>query len=296
MINKFKIFIKVAESGSFSRAGKILQLTPSSVSRAIDRLEEELNIKLFNRSTRHLALTEAGEQLLDSARKLVLDFDAVVASTQPDKAEPEGKVKISVFESFGRLILCPLIPTFLAMYPKVKIDISLDNNVIDLYRDDVDLAIRIGYPEDSGLKIRKLSTNRMVVCASKTYFEKNGKPAHPNDLSEHNCLLINQNRQSPRWYFRKKDEHHKVQVSGNMVATGGTPLLEAAKQGIGILLLSEWMFREELKSGELVAVLDSWESSLFEQGSGDIFLVFLEDKYMKPALRLFIDFVMQHLK
>jgi len=298
MISKFKIFIKVAESGSFSRAGKILQLTPSSVSRAIDRLEEELNVKLFNRSTRHLALTETGEQLLDSARKLVLDFDAIVASTQPDKVEPEGRLRVSVFESYGRLIVCPLIPKFLAMYPKVKIDISLDNNLVDLYRDEVDLAIRIGHPEDSRLKIRKLFTNKMAIYASDTYLKKNGTPEHPKDLTDHNCLILNKNGLSTVWYFHHKNDHCKVKVpvDGNMLATGGTPLLEAAKQGVGILMLSKWMIKKELDSGELIPILDSWEPSISEQGSGDIFLVFIEDKYMKPALRLFIDFVIQHLK
>jgi len=295
MIRKFRIFIKVAECGSFSQAGKTLQLTPSSISRHIDALEKELNVKLFNRSTRHLSLTDTGDNLLDGARKVIMDFDAVVDSIQPEKSEPEGRLKISIFESYGRLYICPLIPKYLAMYPKVKIDITLDNQITDLYRDEIDLAIRIGNPEDSRLKIRKLVSNQMVACASTTYLKKNGTPTHPRELSGHNCLIIKLNRQSTYWHFRSKKEHYKVQVNGNIVSTGGTPLLEAAKQHTGILLLSEWIVRDKLKNGELVTILDSWQPSLYEEGSGDIYSVFIENKYMKPALRTFIDFIAQQL-
>jgi len=295
MIEKFRIFIKVTENGSFSQAGKILGLTPSSISRHIDRLESELNVKLFNRSTRHLSLTNTGDNLLEGARKIVADFDAVVASVQPEKNEPEGLLKISVFESYGRLFVCPLIPKFLGLYPKVTIDIAMDNQMVDLYRDDIDLAIRIGNPQDSRLKIRHLVTNRMVVCASPAYLQKRGTPMQPQDLTEHNCLTLNNNRQLHYWYFRSKSGSHKVQINGNIVASGGTPLLEAAKQGLGILLMSEWFVREQINNGELISLMDNWQASLYEKGESYIYTVFIDTKYMKPALRAFIDFITQEL-
>lgn len=295
MIEKFRVFIKVAEYGSFSQAGRTLELTPSSISRHIDRLESELETKLFNRSTRFLRLTDAGEALLDGARKIVIDYDAVVASTQPEKNEPEGRLRISSFESFGRLQICPLIPKFLAKYPKVKIDITLDNHVVDLYRDDIDLAIRVGNPIDSNLKIRKLVSNKMVVCASSAYLKKHGTPLHPKELNQHNCLIIKFNHQSTYWYFKTKNENAKVLVNGNVMSSGGTPLLEAAKQDLGILMMAEWFVSDKIQSGELVSILNTWESSLSEEGNGDVFLVFIDNKYMKPALRAFIDYIVQHL-
>lgn len=231
MLDKIRIFTKVAEYGSFSQAGKALGLTPSSISRHIDRLESELGIKLFLRSTRHLILTEAGNTLLESARKII--------------------------------------------------------------RDEVDLAIRIGNPEDLRLKIRKLITNRTVACASPTYLEHHGAPTHPQDLGEHNCLAINFKRQAIGWHFRRKDEYHRVHVNGNLVSSGGTPLLEAATQDLGVLMLSEWMIREQLQRGELVTILDDWQYSLHEEGSGDVFMVFIDNKYMPPALGVFIDFIVQ---
>jgi len=295
MLDKFRIFIKVAECGSFSKAGKTLELSPSSVSRQIDRLEASLAIKLFHRSTRHLRLTELGENLIDGVRKTVSDFDALVASVKPAKKEPEGRLRITAFESFGRLQICPLIPQFLALYPNITVDIALDNQVADLYRDDIDLAIRIGNPQDSRLKLRKLATNKMIVCASKHYLNQHGIPLYPQELTNHNCLAIKFNRQSTNWYFHRGKEKQKIQVGGNLLSSGGTPLVEAAVQDLGILMLSEWMLKDKLNSDELVPILESWQASLYEKGSGDIYMVFLDNKYMNPALRVFINFIVQRL-
>lgn len=295
MIDKLKTFIKVAECGSFSQAGNTLGLTPSSISRHIDRLESELNIKLFHRSTRQLKLTSAGDNLLEGARKTVDDFEAVLASVKPEKNEPEGRLKISVFESYARLFVCPLLPKFLRLYPKVTIEIDTDNQMVDLYRDEVDLAIRIGQPADSRLKLRKLVTNRMVVCASPAYLNKHGVPKQPQDLQAYNCLTINNHRQINQWHFRRNNEYQKVQVNGNIIATGGTPLLEAAVQDLGVLLISEWFIKKELENGDLKLVMENWQASFYEEDAGYVYSVFIENKYMKPALRAFIDFITKEL-
>ena len=295
MLDGVRVFIKVAEHGSFSKAGNTLGLSPSSISRQVDRLESQLGVKLFQRSTRHLSLTEAGHNLLDGTKKLLSDFDGVLASMQYSQNEPEGHLRISVFESFGRQYICPLLPQFLLLYPKVNVEIALEHRLVDLYKDEVDLAIRIGPPEDSSLRMRRLVINRMVVCASPGYLEKYEAPTHPQDLSQHNCLVLQNNRQTSWWHFRKKRDYLKVQVSGNLVSSGGTPLLEAAKQGLGIMMMSEWMVKEQLRTGELVTLLDTWQPALHEGRSNDIYAMFIDNKYMKPALRRLIDFITQHI-
>lgn len=295
MFNKLKIFTKVIECGNFSKAAKALNTTTSSVSRHIDALERELEITLLNRSTRHIGLTEAGEKLLDRSKKLIADFDDTINIIKPTTSEPEGHLKISVFESFGRLCICPLLPKFLAKYPKISIDIALENKMTNLYRDEIDLAIRIGEPEDSSLIMKKLVNNRVVICATPTYFETHTSPKSPNDLTSHNCLTVKTNNHGRFWYFKKAKQWLKIPIAGNLVSQGGSPLLIAGKQGAGILLLSHWMVKNELEKNELIEVLADWQASLYESGNGNIYAVFKSNKYMKPALRIFIDYIVEEL-
>lgn len=296
MLNKLKIFIKIVECGNFSQAAKALNTTTSSVSRHIDNLERELGVKLFNRTTRHVGLTESGDILLGSAKKLINDFDATINAIKPAINDPEGHLKISVFESFGRLCICPLLPKFLSMYPKVSIDIALENRITNLYRDEIDLAIRIGEPNDSSLIMKKLLNNRAIVCASHQYLENNSCPQTPNELKRHNCLTVKTNNLGNYWYFRQQKKYQKVPIKGNLISQGGAPLLIAAKQHAGILLLSHWMIRNELEQNELVEILPEWRASLYESGSENVYAVFKSNKYIKPALRAFIDFIAGELK
>jgi DNA-binding transcriptional LysR family regulator len=166
----------------------------------------------------------------------------------------------------------------------------LDNQVADLYKDKVDLAIRIGRPQDSRLKTRKLADNRMVVCASPDYLGRQGIPAKPQDLSSHNCLALNRQRRNTPWHFRHGALALKVPVGGNLSSIGGTPLLEAALQGVGLTLLPAWMAETHLRAGTLMPVLGSWAADIFEGGSGTVYAVYLEDPRSKPALRSFIDY------
>lgn len=291
MLDDIKTLVAVVECGSFSAAARVLGISPSAVSRQIDNLESRLTVKLLRRSTRHLVLTEPGQHFLAGSRQLLSDFDNLVASVQPARQEAQGNLRISVFESFGRLHLCPLIAEFLSLHPKVNVEVLLDNQIADLYRDKIDLAVRIGRPADSGLKARKLLTSRMRVCASPDYLARHEPLAHPQALRGHNCLALNQARQLTWWYFSRNGEQEKALAKGNLHSAGGTPLLAGALKGIGVTLLSSWMIAPHIQSGELLGVLDGWEASRYEGGSGGIYAVFLPDSNMKPALRALIDFL-----
>ena len=291
MIEDIRTFTTVVECGSFSAAARILGMSPSAISRQIGGLESRLTVKLFKRSTRQLALTEAGQSFLEGARQLLSDCDNLMSSVQPSNEETQGVLRISVFEGFGRLYICPLIADFLARYPKVEIEMLLDNHIVDMYRDKVDLAIRIGRPVDSRLKTRKLLSNRVLLCASQDYLKRHEAPADPQALREHNCLVLNRGRRLTWWHFARNAERQKVLVKGNLLSEGGTPLLAGARKGLGITALPLWMIGTHLDRGELVTILNDWTLSLYENGSGDIYAVFLDDQYMKPALRALIDFL-----
>ena len=293
MLKSIRIFLKVVELGSFSKAAKVLHMAPSSVTRSIDSLERELKTELFKRSTRQLLLTDKGRVFLEGASTLVADSDSLLMSMVGNNQEPEGDLRISVFESFGRLSVCPIIPEFLKTYPKIKIDIELENKVVDLAGENVDLAIRIGMPKDSSLKFRNLTPNHTFICASPDYVLKNENINEPNDLSSHNCLLLNQGRQRTYWYFKKNRRNIKVLVRGNLKSKGGTPLLEAALCGLGVIQLSNWVVSDYVKSGQLVVCLRDWEPLLNEQSSGHVYAVYKQGLYKNPNIRLFLDYLIE---
>jgi DNA-binding transcriptional LysR family regulator len=293
MLKTVRIFLKVVELGSFSKAAKVLNMAPSSVTRAIDNLEHELKSELFKRSTRQLLLTDKGYIFLEGASNLVSNCDSILMSMTNSHKEPEGKLRISVFESFGRLSVCPIIPEFLKKYPKIAIEIELENKVVDLAGENIDLAIRIGTPKDSSLKFRNIIPNHTFVCASPDYLSRNDNIEKPEDLSLHNCLLLNQERQRTYWHFKKNRRNTKVLVNGNLRSKGGTPLLEAALCGLGVVQLSNWIVSDYVKNGQLVVCLRDWEPLLNEQSSGSVYAVYKQGIYKNPNIRLFLDYLVE---
>lgn len=189
-----------------------------------------------------------------------------------------------------------MLPQYLALYPKVNIQIELDNQMVDLNSENVDIGIRIGLPVDSSLHSRLLLKNEAVLCASPDYLKVHGTPTKPEDLVEHNCLLLNQDRQRSYWHFSNKNDHKKIAVHGNLTSTGGSPLLEAAMHGGGIILLSRWMHEQYLKQGTLVQCLPDWQASLYAESSGDIYAVYQSNQHLKPSVRTFIDFIVDKIQ
>ena len=295
MLDLIKVFHQVVDSGSFSQAAQALHMAPSSIARNIDSLEAQLKSTLFKRSTRQLILTEEGRYFYKQSGKLVEDANNLLVQMRGSRDTPQGMLRISVFESFGNLCLAPIIPEFLQMHPDVQIDLDLDNKLVDLHSDNVDLAIRIGVPQDSGLKARKLLNHPTLLTASPHYLNQHPWITQPSDLHEHNCLLISQERQRNHWYFNKGKSNLKVHISGNFISKGGSPLLTAALQGCGVLLLSKWMVQPYIDSGQLVEVLPGWTVNHWEDGSGEIFAIYKGALYPKPTVRAFIDFLVTKL-
>jgi len=291
MLERMRVFCQIVESGSFSRAGQVLHMAPSSVARTVDNLEAQLGIVLFRRTTRQLILTEAGEALLPRAHKLLDDAEQLVQSLRPTQSSPAGTLRVSVFESFGAASLSPLLPKFLDHYPEIRLEVELENRVVDLDAENVDVAVRIGRPPDSSLNARRLLANRSILCASPGYLARAGLPTNPEAVAEHNCLVRGAGRQRNYWYFSRGRQQSKVAVRGNLASVGGTPLLAAALGDGGLLLLSSWMVRPVMAEGRLQVVLPDWQVSPNEQRSDEIYAVYRGGRYLKPAVRAFIDFL-----
>jgi DNA-binding transcriptional LysR family regulator len=295
MLDLIRIFVKTVDCGSFSKAGVILNMAPSSVARNIDNLEKKLSVTLFKRSTRSLVLTQDGQQFLEGAENLLTEADSLISSMKQINVEPEGSLRISVFESFGRLCISTVLPEFLNRYPKVNATIDLDNQMVDLNSNNIDIGIRIGQPADSSLRARMLLRNETLLCASNEYLKQHGIPKRPEDLGDHNCLLLDNDRQRTYWHFHKKNKYLKVPVQGNLRSKGGTPLLEAAVAHGGIVQMSNWMMKGLITQKKLTVCLPDWKPSLHEGSSGDIYAVYLGSKHPKPVIRVFIDFLIEKL-
>lgn len=293
MLDLYRVFVKTVELGSFSQAAQQLNLSPSAVSRKIDALEQELEIKLFNRTTRQLILTDSGQLVLASAKQQLNAQQALITQLQERRSEPQGTITISVFESFGRIKLAPLLPHFMKQYPQVHIHLALDNQLVDLYRDEIDLAIRIGPSTDSTLRSKLLFKNQLVLCASPDYLARYGEPQHPSHLSEHSCLLLQPRPHAMKWHFYQGKKRQSVTVRGNFSTNGGSGVLEAACQGQGISLISKWSVQQELDNGQLVTILDQWRPACYDSEQTHIYALFKDDQFMNPALRHLLDYLTQ---
>lgn len=296
MLDLVRIFEQVIESGSFSQAGKALHMAPSSVARNIDALEMKLETTLFKRSTRQLVLTEEGQYFREKSAKLLDDSDRLIHEMRGSRVQPQGLLRLSVFDSFGNLQLAPLIPEFLKLYPSVKIELDINNNLVDLNADNIDIAIRIGKPKDSQLKARKLLVNHTFVVASPEYLDTHAKITKPEDLQNHNCLSISHGRQRNHWHFQQGTHKRKTSINGNFNSRGGSPLLSAALADCGVILLSEWIVKPYLENNQLKQVLSNWTTTYYEHGSSEVYAIYKGDRYPNPNIRVFIDFLIERLK
>lgn len=291
MLDGLEAFVKTAELGNFSSAARLLGVAPSSVTRQVDRLEDELKTKLFKRSTRKVSLTNAGEHYLQKVRSAMDMLDQAAQDINcRDSNEPTGRIGITCFESFGRVNLIPAIAEFQQRYPKVEIFMDLSNQIVDLYDDAYDLAIRTGKPKDSRMIARHLLDARSTLCATPEYLDQFGVPEKPADLEQHNCLTLYRGRQQSWWYFSRDKEQQKIHVKGNFQSVGGEPVKQMAMKDRGVILLPASMVQAELKAKELVAIMPEWQISHTPDGSVPVHMFYLPDPFIKPALRAFIDF------
>ena len=227
--------------------------------------------------------------------KILVDANKLISEMKGDRSEPQGVLRISVFESFGNLVIAPILPRFLAQYPKVTVEIDLNNDLVDLHRENIDVAIRIGTPQDSNLKARRLMPNLTSLVATPEYLASHPVIEQPDDIQHHNCLLISHCRKRHYFYCSNGGELQRVPVTGNLISKGGSPLLSAALSGSGLLLLSTWMVEPYLKTQQLIEVLPNWITRSSAEGSGEIFAIYKGMEYPKPHVRAWLDFLIKEI-
>lgn len=256
-IEAMRLFVRVADAGSFSRAAADLELGQPTVSRRIQDLEASLGTTLFQRTTRALSLTEAGTRFYRRAVDILAEFDEAEAEARGLENAPMGLLRLSCSHSFGRRVIAPAIPGFLMTYPDIRVDLISDDAITDLVAEGVDIAFRLGDLQDSRLMAKKVGEAEQVLWASPDYLARRGTPQHPSDLETHDAVVFRHARQTI-WPLRKDGELVEARVDGPFRASSGETLLEAAAGGLGILLAPAWLASECFGGSRLVRVLPDW--------------------------------------
>lgn len=288
--DSLRAFVRVAECHSFSEAARRLGQSKSAISRQIADLENRLGARLFNRTTRSLTLTEAGQGYVERCQHILSDLEEADRAVSNLQAEPRGTLRINAPMSFGVLHLSPLIPLFLERYPQVDIDMAMNDRIVNLVEEGFDLAIRIAKLVDSSLIARRLAPARRVVSASPAYLTKYGIPRTPGDLTRHCCLSYSNMTLSDEWSFVTAEGHRwPVEVHGRLRVNNPDTLREAALAGAGLVMLPSFMVGRDLQAGTLVPVL-----SEFLVQDIAIYAVYPANRHLSPKVRTFVEFLLAH--
>lgn len=289
-LNALAVFAAVAEGDSFTAAARHLGMSKSAVSKAVSALEARLGVRLLNRTTRRLSLTEAGLRLLEGARQALAAAEDAERAVGSLAAAPRGTLRVNAPVSFGLRHVAQVLPAFMARYPDVAVHIDLFDRRVDPVEEGYDVTIRIGALADSALIARRIAPNNYVVGAAPDYLAAHGAPRRPADLRDHVCLTYSYQTTGREWTFAGSDGRAlRVPVAGRLHANNGDLLLRAACAGEGIVLVPTFMCADEVASGQLVPVLADWTPM---PGSA-IHALFHESRNLLPKVRVFVDFLVE---
>jgi DNA-binding transcriptional LysR family regulator len=292
-LSVLQTFVDVVKQGSFAAVARERNVDPSSVSRAIAGLEEELGIRLLQRTTRQLSPTEAGMAYFQRIEPLVEEMQQAIDIAADMSGQPKGTLRITASVSFGLKRVVPLLPDFRSMYPDLTIDLLLTDTNVDLFSERIDLAIRLGMLADSTLIAQQLMQTHYFVCASPQYLQQWGHPEKPSDIEQHHCLLFPLAGFRSRWRFKNRDrEETEVFVQGHTIISNAIALQQCAISGMGLALLPNWLIEDDLQDGRLVNVFPSYDVTATEFGTA-AWLVYPSRAYVPLKVRVFIDFLKQ---
>ena len=295
MLDSLKIFIEVATEGSFTAVAKHRDVAVSSITRKVDSLEEDLGVRLLARTSRQIILTDAGEEFLPRARRIVADMEEAQHTLTNLNADPTGLLSVTVPAAFGRRHVVPMMAAFLQKYPKIAVEMHVSDQTVDLLAQRVDVAIRIGVLPDSNLVATRLAPMRRVACASPDYLARRGRPKTPEDLLTHNCLTYASAAHPAGWWcFPGVNRNAPLPVQATFKTDDTEALLVAAVAGIGIVHLASWMVHDKLIAGELVELLPGVKAMPDRQAAA-IYAVRMPGRSHAGKAQLFISQLKAHI-
>jgi DNA-binding transcriptional LysR family regulator len=288
-VGKFReisTFVEVVARGSLSAAARAEGIAPAMIGRRLDALEARLGVKLLQRTTRKLALTDEGAAFLEDCQRILGELEEAEAAASERSVHASGHLSVSAPAGFGRQHVAPLLPSFLAEHRDVTANLHLNDRLVDVVGEGVDVAIRIASLTDSNLVGVKLADNQRVLVASPAYLKRHGTPHTPADLARHNCLAISSEGSQRGWTFREHGKIVTLKVAGNMVCNDGEVLHDWALSGKGLAWRSMWEVGAQIEAGRLCTVLDDYAAP-----GNDIYAVFAQRRHLPLRIRAFVDFL-----
>lgn len=291
-LNQLLIFAKVVDQGSFIGAARALGLPKTTVSRKVQELEERLGTRLLQRTTRRVALTEAGAIYHEYCSRIAQDLEEADNAVGQVQDSPRGSLRVSATFSFGMSALVPIVPEFMARYPDINLQLELRNDAVDLVAEGFDLAIRIGPLADSSYAMRYLGESRLLLYASPAYLDRKAMPGSPEELARHPTLTLSRLVRHGRffWALANGSETREIFLNPHLIANDPAVIKFAALAGLGVSLLPAILVRQEIEEGRLVQVLPEWEGPKTEFGA-----VYPSRRGLSPKVRVFIDFLTERL-
>ena len=291
-LDALTIFVAVAERQSFAEAARQLNRSPASVTRGVAALEERLQTRLLNRTTRAVSLTDAGARFLESGRRLLATYDELETVSSGERTEPRGWVNVTAPVMFGRLHVLPLVRSFLSEYPQVDVRLLLLDRVVSLVDEGLDLGVRIGQLPDSGLRAVRVGQVRRIVCAAPQYLSRHGEPATPRDLGSHSLVACTAVTPVPdRWSFHGPDGATSVTVRPRLVVNTTAAAVDAALDQFGLTCIRSYQAEPHAAAGRLKTVLVEYEPP-----PAPIHIVHPEGRHLPPKIRLFLDYATERLR
>lgn len=291
-LNDILVFLAVVDAGSFIAGGRALGLTRSAAGKAVARLEDRLGVRLLNRSTRALSLTDEGRSFHAQGAEILAAIDNAESSVAASGGTPRGTLRVTVPDAFGRLVVAPLLRQYLEAWPEVQVEVNFTDRLVDLVEEGFDLALRIGATDlDASLVSRVVASYRPFLCASPTYLARHGEPTHPDDLARHDCLLFSSRGRRQAWRLRGPDgQWAKAEGRSRLRMDSGEAIRDAAVAGLGIGLLPAFLVEGDLAAGRLQAVLPA-----ADLGEVKIVAIYPTRRHLEPRVRRFIDLLVQAL-
>jgi DNA-binding transcriptional LysR family regulator len=288
--NDMTAFVRVVEANGFSAAAAALGLTPSAVSKLVTRLEARLGVRLLQRTTRALRLTEEGEAFYASARRIVGEIETLESAIGARRDTPHGLLRVTVSLAFATHQLAPVTAEFLARYPAVQLELLPSDRVVDIVAEGIDVALRIGRLADTSFMARKIGEDKRLICAAPAYLARHGTPARPEELPRHSCIGGGRERAHlNRWPFRIDGRLHEIEVTGPCSVSDGEMQFRLALEGVGIVRLTRLTVAQAVRSGELVPLLEPFSAD----EPVPIHAVYPNRRHLAPRVAAFVDYLIE---
>lgn len=295
-LRSLEIFLATCDGGSFAAAARTCNTDPSTVSKAIGRLEAELGLTLFQRSTRQLRITTAGKRYADTVRKMMRELSSCEDALKHQNDSPSGTLRISSAVCYGHLYLRPLLKAFCQRYPEIRLELEINDLHVDIIERDIDVALRTGYVKDSRLVARRLSPMDFMICASPEYLAERGTPSGADDFQHHSWIgfRIKETQQlQPVFLPDEKGEYQFHELTPSHITDDGEAMANLCIDGFGFAQLPHFLAKQGLESGELVSLYPSFRPPQPENG---VFAIYAKRDYLPARVRVFIDFITAELE